>query len=44
LDDAIVGIPHYIYSLPIIVVNRSDSVKVNFFNIAEAEEEGQQKK
>jgi plastocyanin len=40
LDEATAGIPHYIYSLPVIVVNRGDSVTANFFNIAETEEEG----
>jgi plastocyanin len=40
LDEATAGIPHYIYSLPVIVANRGDSVTVNFFNIAEMEEEG----
>ena len=40
LDEATAGIPHYIYSLPLIVANRGDSVTVNFFNIAEIEEEG----
>jgi plastocyanin len=30
---------HYIYSLPVIVANRGDSVTVNLFNIAETEEE-----
>jgi plastocyanin len=40
LDEATAGIPHYIYSLPVIVVNRGDSVTTNFFNIAETEEEG----
>jgi plastocyanin len=39
LDEATAGIPHYIYSLPVIVANRGDSVTVNFFNIAETEEE-----
>ena len=39
LDEATAGIPHYIYSLPVIVVNRGDSVTVNLFNIAETEEE-----
>ena len=39
LDEATAGIPHYIYSLPVIVANRGDSVNVNFFNIAETEEE-----
>ena len=39
----------FIYSLPVIVVNRDDSVTINFFNIAETEdeekeEEGQKKK
>ena len=34
------GMDHYIYSLPLIVVNRGDSVTVNLFNIAETEEEG----
>jgi plastocyanin len=40
LDETTAGIPHYIYSLPVIVVNRGDSVTANFFNIAETEEEG----
>ena len=39
LDEATAGIPHYIYSLPVMVANRGDSVTVNFFNIAETEEE-----
>src|SRR5918995_311117 len=39
LDEATAGIPHYIYSLPVIVANRGDNVTVNFFNIAETEEE-----
>jgi plastocyanin len=39
LDEATAGIPHYIYSLPVIVANRGDSVTVNLFNIAETEEE-----
>jgi plastocyanin len=39
LDEATTGIPHYIYSLPVIVANRGDSMTVNFFNIAETEEE-----
>ena len=39
LDEATAGIPHYIYSLPVIVVNRGDSVTANLFNIAETEEE-----
>ena len=34
------GMDHYIYSLPLIVANRGDSVTVNLFNIAETEEEG----
>jgi hypothetical protein len=34
------GMDHYIYSLPVIVANRDDSVTVNLFNIAETEEEG----
>jgi plastocyanin len=34
------GMDHYIYSLPVIVANRGDSVTVNLFNIAETEEEG----
>ena len=33
------GMDHYIYSLPLIVANRGDSVTVNLFNIAETEEE-----
>jgi len=37
---ATAGIDHYIYSLPVIVANRGDSVTVNLFNIAETEEEG----
>ena len=39
LDEATAGIPHYIYSLPVITANRGDSLTVNFFNIAETEEE-----
>jgi plastocyanin len=39
LDEATAGIPHYIYSLHVIVANRGDSVTVNLFNIAETEEE-----
>ena len=39
LDEETAGIPHYIYTLPGIVANRGDSLSVNFFNIAEAEEE-----
>jgi len=39
LDEATAGIPHYIYSLPVIVANRGDSVTANLFNIAETEEE-----
>jgi len=39
LDEATAGIDHYIYSLPVIVANRGDSVTANFFNIAETEEE-----
>ena len=39
LDEATAGIDHYIYSLPVIVANRGDSVTANFFNIAEIEEE-----
>jgi hypothetical protein len=39
LDEETAGIPHYIYTLPVIVANRGDSLSVNFFNIAEAEEE-----
>jgi plastocyanin len=34
------GMDHYIYSLPVILANRGDSVTVNLFNIAETEEEG----
>jgi plastocyanin len=34
------GMDHYIYSLPVILANRGDSVTVNLFNIAEAEVEG----
>jgi plastocyanin len=34
------GMDHYIYSLPVILANRGDSVTVNLFNIAEAEAEG----
>jgi plastocyanin len=37
---ATAGLDHYIYSLPVIVANRGDSVTVNLFNIAETEEEG----
>src|ERR671922_1278124 len=40
LDTATTGISHYIYSLPVIVANRGDSVTVQLFNIAETEEEG----
>ena len=40
LDTATTGISHYIYSLPVILANRGDSVTVNLFNIAETEEEG----
>ena len=32
----------FIYSLPVIVVNRDDSVTINFFNIAETEDEGKE--
>jgi plastocyanin len=39
LDTATTGISHYIYSLPVIVANRGDSVTVHFFNIPETEEE-----
>jgi hypothetical protein len=39
LDEATAGIPHYIYSLPVIVANKGDSLAVNLFNIAETEEE-----
>ena len=39
LDEATAGIPHYIYSLPVIVVNKGDSLAVNLFNIAETKEE-----
>jgi len=34
------GMDHYIYSLPVILANRDDSVTVNLFNIAETEAEG----
>jgi plastocyanin len=34
------GMDHYIYSLPVILANRGDSVTVNLFNIAETEAEG----
>ena len=40
LDTATTGISHYIYSLPVIVANRGDSVTVHLFNIPETEEEG----
>jgi plastocyanin len=33
------GVDTYIYSLPVIVANRGDSVTVNLVNIAETEEE-----
>jgi hypothetical protein len=39
LDTATTGISHYIYSLPVIVANRGDSVTVHLFNIPEPEEE-----
>ena len=39
LDTATTGISHYIYSLPVIVTNRGDSVTVHLFNIPETEEE-----
>ena len=39
LDEATTGISHYIYSLPVIVANRGDSVTVHLFNIPETEEE-----
>src|SRR5829696_3750333 len=39
LDTATPGISHYIYSLPVIVANRGDSVTVHLFNIPETEEE-----
>src|SRR5215213_4010341 len=39
LDTATTGISHYIYSLPVIVANRGDSVTVHLFNIPETEEE-----
>ena len=39
LDEATAGIPHYIYSLPVIVANKGESLDVNLFNIAETEEE-----
>src|SRR5215203_2599635 len=35
LDTATTGISHYIYSLPVIVANRGDSVTVHLFNIPE---------
>jgi len=38
LDEETTGIPGDIYTLPVIVVNRGDSVTVNFYN-TEAEEE-----
>ena len=38
LDEEAAGIPGDIYTLPVIVVNRGDSVTVNFYN-TEAEEE-----
>ena len=34
LDEATAEIPHYIYSLPVIVANKGDSPAVNLFNIA----------
>src|SRR5215208_1699592 len=39
LDTATTGISHYIYSLPVIVANRGDSVTVHLFNIPGTEEE-----
>src|SRR5215212_7631658 len=39
LNTATTGISHYIYSLPVIVANRGDSVTVHLFNIPETEEE-----
>ncbi len=39
LDEETAGIPGDIYTLPVIVVNRGDSVTVNFYNV-EAEEGG----
>src|SRR5215204_4170842 len=39
LDTATTGISHYIYSLPVIVANRGDSVTVHLFNIPETEKE-----
>jgi hypothetical protein len=39
LDETTAGIPHYIYSLPVIVANKGLSLAVNLFNIAETEEE-----
>src|SRR5215211_2875820 len=39
LDTATTGISHYIYSLPVIVANRGDSVTVHLSNIPETEEE-----
>ena len=39
LDTATTGISHYIYSLPVIVANKGDSVTVHLFNIPETEEE-----
>jgi plastocyanin len=39
LDEATAGISHYIYTLPVIAANKGDSVTVNFYNIAETEEE-----
>ncbi len=38
-DVATTGVDTYIYSLPVIVANRGDSVTVNLVNIAETEEE-----
>src|SRR5215217_5344963 len=40
LDTATTGISHYIYSLPVIVANRGDSVTVHLFNIPGTEEGG----
>jgi plastocyanin len=38
-DVGTIGVDTYIYSLPVIVANRGDSVTVNLVNIAETEEE-----
>ncbi len=43
LDETTAGVPGDIYSLPVIVVNRGDTVTVNFYNTEETEEEAEER-